>query len=131
MEIEIVEMTETWAKFKVTNSNPEMVNALRRVLMVEIPKLAIDNVEFHLGPIMDEAGHEYESVSPLFDEIVAHRLGLVPIPTDLSLFVERSKCSCGGEGCPSCTILYLLDKKGPSDVYSGDLEPLGDSRFRV
>ncbi|QLH75417.1 MAG: DNA-directed RNA polymerase subunit D [Methanomassiliicoccales archaeon] len=132
MDIEILEMTETSAKFKVVNSSPEVVNALRRVLLSEIPKMAIDVVEFHLGPIKDAEGREYESVSPLFDEIVAHRLGLVPIPTDLSM-KERDKCECGGEGCPSCMIGYSLFKTGPCDVYSGDLLPLteGDSSVRV
>jgi DNA-directed RNA polymerase subunit D len=55
----------------------------------------------------------------------------VPIPTDLDSFVFRSKCSCGGEGCPSCTIMYSLNKKGPCTVYSGDLEPIGSDKFRV
>ncbi|MEM2978835.1 MAG: DNA-directed RNA polymerase subunit D, partial [Methanomassiliicoccales archaeon] len=67
----------------------------------------------------------------LFDEIIAHRLGMVPIPTDLDLFTFRDKCSCGGEGCPSCTIMYSLNKKGPCEVYSGDLEPLGGNELRV
>ena len=126
MDIEIIETTETSAKFLVTHSSPEVVNALRRVLMSEIPKMAIETVEFHLGPIKDAEGKEYESVSPLFDEIVAHRLGLVPIPTDLTL-KERDKCECGGEGCPSCMIGYSLYKTGPCDVYSGDLLPLAEN----
>jgi len=132
MEIDIVELTETKAKFKITNSSPEVVNSLRRVLISDIPKMAIDVVEFHLGPIKDAEGREFESVSPLFDEIVAHRLGLVPIPTDFSM-KERDKCECGGEGCPSCMIGYSLFKTGPCDVYSGDLLPLteGDNTIRV
>ena len=93
--------------------------------------MAIETVEFHLGPIRDEEGNEFESVSPLFDEIVSHRLGLVPIPSDPSLFVTKDKCTCAGEGCPSCTIMYSLNKKGPCDVYSGDLEPLGSEDYRV
>lgn len=131
MEIKIVELNGNQGKFQLLDASPEIANALRRVLMTEIPKMAIDSVEFHLGPIMDEEGREYESVSPLFDEIVAHRLGLVPIPTDLELFGYKAQCSCGGEGCPNCTIMYSLNKKGPCEVYSGDLEPLGDSKFRV
>ena len=71
-------------------------------------------------------GKEYESVSPLFDEIVAHRLGLVPVPTDLTM-KEKDKCECGGEGCPSCMIGYSLFKTGPCDVYSGDLLPLAEN----
>ncbi|MEM2979526.1 MAG: DNA-directed RNA polymerase subunit D, partial [Methanomassiliicoccales archaeon] len=72
MEIKILELTETKAKFILSGANPEVANALRRCLISEIPKMAIDTVEFHLGPIMDEEGNEYESVSPLFDEIIAH-----------------------------------------------------------
>ena len=29
---------------------------------------------------------EYESTSPLFDEIIAHRISMIPIVTDLELF---------------------------------------------
>lgn len=131
MEIKILEMTEDRIKFLLSDATPEIANALRRTLITDIPKMAIEEVDFHLGPISDEYGNEYESTSPLFDEIIAHRLGMVPIPTDLSLFNFRGECSCGGEGCPNCTILYSLNKKGPCVVYSGDLEPLGSQEFRV
>lgn len=131
MDIKILKLMDTRARFVLSNAKPEIANALRRVLVAEIPKMAIDTVEFHLGPIRDEDGSEYESVSPLFDEIVAHRLGLVPVPTDLSLFTYRETCTCNGEGCPSCTIMYSLNKKGPGEVYSGDMEPLGGPELRV
>lgn len=131
MEIKILELMDTKARFVLLNAKPEIANALRRCLMAEVPKMAIETVEFHLGPIRDEEGNEYESVSPLFDEIIAHRLGLVPIPTDLDMFTYKEKCTCGGEGCPNCTIMYSLNKKGASEVYSGDLEPLGGPELRV
>jgi DNA-directed RNA polymerase subunit D len=131
MEIKILEITDAKARFVLSNASPEIANALRRCLISEVPKMAIETVEFHLGPIRDEEGNEYESVSPLFDEIVAHRLGLVPVPSDPIMFVEKDKCTCGGEGCPSCTIMYSLNKKGPCEVYSGDLEPLGSQEFRI
>ena len=130
MDIEILEMAERKAKFILKNSSPAMANALRRTLLSDIPKMAIDKVEFHLGPIMYD-DKEYESVTPLFDEIIAHRLGMVPVPTDLDLFVSQSECTCGGEGCPNCTIMYSLNKIGPCTVYSGDLEPLGNPNLRV
>ncbi|MEK6810681.1 MAG: DNA-directed RNA polymerase subunit D, partial [Candidatus Thermoplasmatota archaeon] len=73
----------------------------------------------------------YESVAPLFDEIISHRLGLVPLPTDLGLFVPRSECpNCKGEGCSTCTIIYSLNKRGPATVLSGDLEPIGDPKLK-
>jgi DNA-directed RNA polymerase subunit D len=131
MKIDVIEMTPTKAEFVITDTNPSFANALRRTIISDVPKMAIDNVEFHLGPIMDEKGIAFESVSPLFDEIVAHRLGLIPVPTDLDVFNFRSKCTCNGEGCPNCTVMYSLNKKGPCTVYSGDLEPVGDAKFRI
>ena len=130
MDIDMIEMTERKAKFILRDSSPAMANALRRTLLSDIPKMAIDRVEFHLGPIMVD-GKEYESITPLFDEIVAHRLGMIPIPTDTELFTQSENCSCGGEGCPSCTIMYSLNKIGPCTVLSGDLLPLGDAKLKV
>jgi len=131
MDIKILEQTETKLVFVIEKSNPTIVNSLRRVLLSDIPKMAIENVEFHLGSIRDEDGREYESISPLFDEIVAHRLGMLPIPTDSSLYTTQDVCECAGEGCPNCTIMYTLNKKGPCTVYSGDLDPLGDRNLAI
>jgi len=129
MKIRFLELTNTSARFVLSEATPALANALRRTLMCEIPKLAIDKVEILLGNIRDENGKEYESVTPLFDEIIAHRLALVPLPTDLSMkFPEE--CSCKGEGCPSCSVIYTINKKGPCVVYSGDLIPLGDPKFK-
>jgi DNA-directed RNA polymerase subunit D len=131
MNITFKELTDESCTFIIEGTHPYFVNSLRRTLMVDIPKMAIDDVEFHLGPIRDISGKEYESISPLFDEIVAQRLGMVPIPTDLDLFTFRETCKCGGEGCPSCTIMYALNKKGPCTVYSGDLEPLSGNQYAI
>lgn len=130
MQIEIIEMSDTKARFVLKDGTPGLANALRRVLISDVPKMAIDNVEFHLGPIMVD-GREYESITPLFDEIVSHRLGLVPVPTDHELFVFQKDCVCEGEGCPNCTIMYSLNKIGPCTVYSGDLVPLGNEALKV
>ncbi len=94
MEIKILELTDTSAKFILSDASPEIANSLRRCLIAEIPKMAIDTVEFHLGEIQgsgEEENEEYESVSSLFDEIIAHRLGLVPIPSDPELYVEAKR----------------------------------------
>jgi DNA-directed RNA polymerase subunit D len=131
MKVKILERTDDYVRFLLEGVEPSYANALRRVLLADVPKMAIEDVEFHLGPIRGEDGKEYESVSPLFDEIIAHRLGLIPIPTDLDLYNPREGCpSCKGEGCPSCTIIYSLNKRGPGLVTSGDLEPIGDTKLR-
>jgi DNA-directed RNA polymerase subunit D len=85
------------------------------VLVSELPKLAIDDVVI------------YDNTSALFDEIIAHRLSLIPIPTDLSLLNFRDECICKGKGCPSCTVRYTISKENEGTVYSGDLQPAEDS----
>ncbi len=130
MKVTALDHEENTIRFVLEDTNPAMANALRRTLIADIPKLAIEDVEFHLGAIRSEDGKEYQSVTPLFDEIVAHRLGLVPLPTDPDLFNRRDDCKdCGGEGCPNCTVLYSLNKRGPGWVYSSDLEPVGDAKL--
>ena len=65
----------------------------------------------------------YDNTSALFDEIIAHRLGLIPLPTRLDLLNFRDECVCKGKGCPNCTVHYTLSKEGECIVYSGDLRP--------
>lgn len=131
MKLTVRELTDTKCVFVVDDVRSDMVNTLRRTLVAHVPKMAIDEVEFHMGPIRDEEGNEYDSNSALFDEMIAHRLSLVPIPTDLEHFTFRDQCECGGSGCPHCTIIYVMNKKGPCTVYSGDLQPLGDMSLKI
>src|SRR2546428_14087321 len=112
---------DTSMSLRFDDTDPTIVTPIRRTLLADVPKMAIEDVEFHLGPIRAEDGKEYESVAPLFDEIISHRLGLVPIPTDLQLFVPKATCpTCHGEGCPNCTIIYSLNRRGPGGETSGD-----------
>lgn len=138
MELNILQLEPTRAQLQIVNADYTFVNSLRRTLIADIPKMAIAEVDFHLGHLGTEEDPktqklvDYESMSPLFDEIIAHRLGLLPIPTDLSAYTFTDICSCGGEGCPNCTLMYSLNKKGPCTVYARDLEPvMGDSSHQV
>ncbi|MFQ5815214.1 MAG: DNA-directed RNA polymerase subunit D [Candidatus Hydrothermarchaeaceae archaeon] len=100
-------------KLVLEDSNPSFVNTLRRAIMTEVPTLAIEDVRI------------IENTSPIYDEIIAHRLGLIPIPTDLGLYNIRHECKCKGKGCPSCTVGFALEKEGPAMVYSQDLKSDG------
>jgi len=76
----------------------QYANALRRVCLNGVPVFAIDTVDI------------IENTSVLPDEGLAHRLGLIPLKTDLSRFNEPSKCDCQSEsGCSNCKILLILD----------------------
>jgi len=116
LKIEIRELTPTKCKFVVDGVHPYFVNAVRRVLLSEVPKLAIDKVVF------------YDNTSALFDEIIAHRVGLLPVPTDPSTL--NLKGQVDAEGKPTYVVRFTLTKEGPATVYSGDLEP-EDKRFAI
>lgn len=111
MKVDVKELKTKKAVLKIEDIRPYFVNSLRRIMLSELPKLAVDDVVI------------YDNTSALFDEIIAHRLGLVPIPTDLSLLTFRDQCVCKGKGCPNCTVRYTLSKEGEGIVYSGDLQP--------
>ena len=111
MKVEIRELKPTKAVLKFTDTEPYFINSLRRIMISELPKLAISDVII------------YDNTSPLFDEIISHRLGLIPIPTDLKLVNFKDECTCKGAGCPNCTVRYTLSKEGGGMVYSGDLQP--------
>ena len=85
MDLKILELEERYIKFEIKGITPAIANALRRTLINDIPKLAIHKVIFHHGQIRDMEGRVYDSSTPLFDEIIAHRLGLIPLPTDLNM----------------------------------------------
>src|SRR2546425_9663696 len=131
MKVKVLAKADESMRLLLEETEPAYANSLRRVLVSDVPKMAIEDVEFHLGPIRADDGKEYESVGPLFDEMIAHRLGLVPIPTDLALYNRREDCpTCHGEGSPNCTIIYSVNKRGPRGVTSPDLEPLGAAKQR-
>ena len=132
MQVTIQELKTRHASLEIDEASANRVNAIRRTLIADVPKLAIEDVEFHLGPIRDEAtGKDYDSSTSMFDEAVALRLGLLPLPTDLGQFRRKSECTCGGAGCPSCQVMYSIDKKGPCTVYARDVVPLGDPSLAV
>src|SRR2546427_6214956 len=131
MKVKVLAKADESMRLLLEETEPAYANSLRRVLVPDVRKMAIEDVESPLGPTRADDGKEYESVGPLFDEMTAHRLGLVPIPTDLALYNRREDCpTCHGEGCPNCTIIYSVNKRGPGIVTSADLEPIGDAKLR-
>ena len=132
MPITVQELSARSTALEIEGATASQVNAIRRTLLSDVPKLAIEDVEFHLGPIRDEATNkDYDSSTSMFDEAVALRLGLLPIPTDLGQFRRKSECTCNGEGCAHCQVMYSIDKKGPCTVYAKDLVPLGDDSLAI
>ncbi|WP_337860175.1 DNA-directed RNA polymerase subunit D [Ferroplasma sp.] len=128
--IKILELKDNFISFSADGITPGIANSIRRTLINDIPKLAIENVIFHHGEIRDADGNVYDSSLPLFDEVVASRLGLIPLKSDLSLNF-RDECSCGGKGCDLCTITYSINKLGPGMVFSSDIMPVNNPELTV
>ncbi|MBM2818525.1 MAG: DNA-directed polymerase subunit [Nitrosarchaeum sp.] len=102
--LEIVNKDNQKISIKLKGISLQYANALRRICLNGIPVFAIDTVDI------------IENSSVLPDEGLAHRLGLIPIKTDLSRFNEPSKCDCQSEtGCSNCKVMLVLDS-GDSDV---------------
>lgn len=91
-------------KFELTNVDLSIANALRRVIIAEVPTMAIDMVQVK------------ENTSVLNDEFIAHRIGLVPLKSDnVDQFESHSSCTCA-EFCERCSVRYVLQKKCPPDL---------------
>ena len=81
MKIEKISKKDNELIFVIKDINPIIANTLRRSMLIDVPILAVDEVTF------------IKNDSALFDEILAHRLGLVPFTTDLSTYEEEATCS--------------------------------------
>jgi len=102
--LEVINKDSKKISVKLKGVPLQYANALRRICLNGVPIFAIDTVDI------------IENSSVLPDEGLAHRLGLIPIKTDLSRFNEPSKCDCQSEtGCSNCRVMLVLDS-GDSDV---------------
>ena len=89
MQITYIENTPFAVKFEIKGVTYTFANALRRIMINSVPAFAIDSVTF------------YKNTSAMFDEYIAHRIGLVPILTPTSGYDEKDE------------ILFTLEAEGP------------------
>ena len=113
MGVKIVEKNDFSARVIVEDADTAFMNSLRRIMLAEVPSMAIDEVVV------------IENSSMLHDEILAHRMGLIPLKTDLDSYNLPEECPCKSElGCNLCRVSLTLDaeaKDSAKTVYSGDL----------
>ncbi|QQG49351.1 MAG: DNA-directed RNA polymerase subunit D [archaeon] len=113
VKVKLLEETTDSVTLQLEGIDRSYANAVRRFCIAEVPAMAIDDVVI------------LENSSVLYDEILAHRLGMVPIRTDLERYNLPEDCDCGNPlGCHKCRVLFVLDAKGKEKitiVTSGDL----------
>lgn len=110
MKMKVLAKEKDRLVFMAEGINEAAANTIRRLIMSSVPTLAIDEVAVE------------RNSSALYDEALAHRLGLVPLVTDLKSYKEKEKCACKGKGCAQCTLTLTLKAKGPGSVYASALE---------
>ena len=112
VEIEIVKADKKNNKLvlEIKKGNAAFVNSLRRVIMESVPTIAVEDVEIR------------KNSSALYDEVIAHRLGLLPLTTDIESYNLPSKCKCNGEGCASCQVKLTLEAEGPGIITAAELK---------
>jgi len=110
IDIRVLDYSDTKGRFLIRGVSAAFINAVRRVAISEVPKLAVDYLRI------------YDNTSSLYNETLASRIGLVPLKTDdLEFFKLPAECECGGKGCGSCQTVLSLSVEGPKMVYSSDL----------
>ncbi len=113
MQVKVLEKDQRNMRLLIRGADVSFVNALRRTVLAEVPCMAIDEVVI------------IENSSILQDEIIAHRLGLIPLKTDLDSYNLPEECSCESEfGCNLCRVSLTLDaeaKEGTRISYSEEL----------
>ncbi len=110
MKVQYTKKGDDRVEFTVKGVDFTTANAIRRAIMTYVPSMAMEKVTV------------YENTSPIYDEMIAQRLGLIPLSTDLKTYTVQSECKCGGKGCARCQASFILEKTGPATVYSGDLK---------
>ena len=144
------QIVEGWPKNNsiriiLSDTNAAQVNSLRRAIIADVPKMAITKVRFEQGVTQDNQGEVIESVNVLPDEVLAHRLAMVPVPTFLDEFVfpeddpNNENLPEDQWGSPLSQIIYHLSIRGPNSdsdeefktVYAGDLNVLGETKLQI
>ncbi|MBW2964841.1 DNA-directed RNA polymerase subunit D [Candidatus Woesearchaeota archaeon] len=112
MEVEMLsqDKKQNRVTFLVKGATPAFANMLRKSIIDDVPTMAIEDVEIR------------KNSSVLYDEMIAHRLGLVPLVTDLSAYNLPEDCTCKGEGCSKCQLQLSLKAKGPGFVYASEMK---------
>lgn len=104
--VKIRELKDDYMKFELRDTDASVANALRRVMISEVPTIAIDLVEIEVNS------------SVLNDEFIAHRLGLIPLTSERAMAMRFSRdCdACDGDGqCEYCSVEFHLRVKCITD----------------
>ncbi len=118
MRVEVLERSEQRVRLLIRDAPLPLVNAVRRACYTDVPVMAVDYVEV------------FQNNTVLYDEIIAHRLAMIPLRSEEALrkYKWPEECSGARLGDPDCYVVLELEvETGPREqrvVYSGELRSL-------
>ncbi|CEM36954.1 unnamed protein product [Vitrella brassicaformis CCMP3155] len=116
LEVRMLTRTDELVRFEMRGIDAALANAFRRILIAEVPTMALHTIQV------------YQNTGVLCDEVLVHRLGLIPIRLDPQHFEYRRE---NEEHSAENSVKFKLHVKcdqGVRSVYSRDFvyEPLSD-----
>jgi len=139
VKIKILKETEEKIQILLSKTDRSFANALRRSLISDTPKMAIDSVTFQLGT-KEQDEEIWETTGPIPDEMIAQRLAMIPIPTVHDKFHFQDECpNCKDvveeeRGCVECQMIYTCVVFGSEEgrwVTAGDMKYLGEGSLEI
>ena len=105
IKFEVLKENDKKIVLHVKGANAALLNGIRRTILNDLPAFAVEEVTF------------FENNSAMFNEYLAHRVGLIPLTFDQEVNNEAK-------------ITFSLDAQGPTTVYSKDLKST-DEKIKV
>ena len=97
--------------FKFSNTHNTFVNAFRRIILEEVEVFAIDKIIVKAND------------SPVFNETIASRLGLIPLKSDEKKnYIRIEEDPAGENGSAKSIVKFSMKKEGIGEVYSEELK---------
>lgn len=104
MRFEVKKESEGEVRFKIYGIDVSLANSIRRVILTEVPVLAVDEVVF------------FDNDSPTPDEVLAHTLAMIPLKTPAGKYGLPEECAEGRSNKPCRVVLTLDVKAGDTPV---------------
>ena len=94
MQLKLTLLTPRTVSFDLNGVDASIANAFRRIMIAEVPTMAIENV------------YVFDNTSVIVDEVLAQRLGMVPLNVNPEWFDFRGRESFNSSSLSSSEIIF-------------------------